>query len=38
MPALKILVIPGSIRTGSINARLAAAPSRNWRCSMSMSR
>jgi NAD(P)H-dependent FMN reductase len=24
MPALKILVIPGSIRTGSINARLAA--------------
>src|SRR6267143_6882585 len=25
MPALKILVIPGSIRTGSHNARLAAA-------------
>lgn len=24
MPALKILVIPGSLRTGSINARLAA--------------
>jgi NAD(P)H-dependent FMN reductase len=25
MPALKILVIPGSLRTGSLNARLAAA-------------
>src|SRR4051794_21131917 len=25
MPALKILVIPGSIRTGSLNAKLAAA-------------
>src|SRR5260370_31974320 len=25
MPALKILVIPGSLRTGSHNARLAAA-------------
>src|SRR6201996_8367202 len=24
MPALKILVIPGSLRTGSLNARLAA--------------
>src|ERR1700722_9586712 len=27
MPALKILVIPGSLRTGSLNARLAAAAS-----------
>src|ERR1700674_4368095 len=26
MPALKILVIPGSLRTGSLNVRLAAAP------------
>ena len=25
MPALKILIIPGSLRTGSLNARLAAA-------------
>ena len=25
MPAIKILVIPGSLRTGSLNARLAAA-------------
>src|SRR5450756_2656422 len=25
MPALKILVIPGSLRTGSLNAKLAAA-------------
>jgi len=25
MPALKILVIPGSLRTGSLNVRLAAA-------------
>jgi len=25
MSALKILVIPGSLRTGSLNARLAAA-------------
>jgi NAD(P)H-dependent FMN reductase len=24
MPALKILVIPGSLRTGSLNAKLAA--------------
>ena len=28
MSALKILVIPGSLRTGSLNARLAAVAAR----------
>src|SRR3978361_1958424 len=30
MPALKILVIPGSLRTGSHNARLAASAAREF--------
>ena len=31
MSALKILVIPGSLRTGSLNAKLAAVAAQNWR-------
>src|SRR3977135_239707 len=30
MPALKILVIPGSLRTGSLNAKLAAAAAQEF--------